>query len=149
MLCYQNDAPTIRHAIMRRLEKEPGVAIADLVIKEVKKGDKITRTGVELEAQDDHIAVGVWIIIMDRVQDEGLIDARSFFDLKPQFELRQVHNEVDEIAEQIKAARRQAGVGRLLWRPGMERERHDVLGTGRRGRWSVRQPNDAEAHANR
>jgi hypothetical protein len=59
---------------------------------------------------------------------------RSRFDLPPLFELRHVHNEIDEIAEQYKAARADFWKhGRVLPAEMPERE---MSGTGLRGRWT-------------
>lgn len=135
MLTY-DDEPTIRHAIWKRLKKERGVDIVDIQIKEVKKGDVVVREGQRSFAPDDHIAVGVWLIVTDRTSEEGIPDVRGFFDLPVSFELRQVHNEIDEIAEAVKKARKLAGVSKLIWTPQRDRHRAPIVGTGLRGRWA-------------
>ena len=115
MLTYE-DEPTIRNAITKRLGKEPGVALY-----EVKATDRTT-----------HIHVAVGMILTDRATNGGVVDVTSEFDLPPSFDLIQLHNEIDEIAEGVKEARRKAGL-RVLYMPGQHREA--VKGTGMRGHW--------------
>lgn len=122
MLTYDDNA-TIRHAIIKRIDKEPNVAIADINMLN------------QPDAKPPHIQVGVWWFLKDSIQDAGLIDGRSFFDLPAEFEHRQLLNEIDEIAEQIKAVRRETTVGRLLWAPGKQQPRKAVAGRGLRGTW--------------
>jgi len=122
MLTY-DDNPTIRNAIMRRLSQEPGVDIVDIQI--TNKPD----------ASPPHIQVGVWTLLRDRVDAEGLIDPRSFFDLPAEFSHSHLLNEIDEIAEQIKEIRRKTKMGRLIWNPLAILKRETVKGTGLRGRW--------------
>lgn len=110
MLTYA-DEPTIRNAIMRRLDKERGVEICELKI--VPRGDCI-RVGIL--ATLDHALV-----------------LKSVFDLPPSFDYRHLHNEIDEIAEQYKMARRDFWQhGRALPKGQVERQ---MSGTGLRGRW--------------
>lgn len=130
-----DDEPTIRHAIWKRIKKEPGLDIVDIQIKEVKKGDVVTREGQSTFAPDDHIAVGVWLILTDRTHEEGIPDTRSFFDLPPEFSIWQVHNEIDEIVEASKKARKLAGL-KLIWTPKRDGQREPIIGTGLRGRWA-------------
>lgn len=111
------DNATIRNAILKRLDKEPGVQVAD----------------IRIEKMDDCIAVGVWAVIMD-VSDRALPDARSFFDLPLEFAHAHLLNEIDEIAEQIKAVRKKAGPF-AVFTPDVEHKRELLVGTGRRGRW--------------
>jgi hypothetical protein len=111
MLTYE-DEPTIRHAMMKRLDREPGVEICEIKIVKLR----------------DCISVGVLAVISHGPQ------FRSLFHLPLSFELRHVHNEIDEIAEQYKKGRaeffRQAHFGQQYvpdqW----------LLGTGLRGRWA-------------
>lgn len=112
MLTY-DDKPTINNAILKRLDKEPGVQIAE----------------IKIQKQPDCIAVGLWILL------DGWIDVRCFFDLPPEFGVIQIHNEIDECAEQCKRARSEAGFSQVAWVPGMEKSRHQVNGNGRRGNW--------------
>ena len=113
------DTPTIRNAIIKRLDKEPGVAVAD----------------IKIEGAKDHIKVGVWLMLTDTQQAGGIVDIRSFFDLPDEFEIGHLHNEIDEIAEHCKKARLKTGVGRILFMPGVDRKREFLTGTGLRGWW--------------
>lgn len=106
------DEPTIRWAILRRLDKEPGVQVCDIPIRDGGK---------------DGIRVGV---LAQLDGPDGLI-VRSRFDLPEVFELIHIHNEVDEIAEQYKAARAD------FWKHGrMPVSERAVAGNGIRGRWA-------------
>lgn len=117
MLTYE-DEPTIRNAMMKRLDdKTKGMGVADIIIVH----------------QDNCIKVAVWVIIIDRIQNEGLIDVRSHFDLPESFDIKHLHNEIDEIYDGCQKAR-EAAKTRLLWNPGAD-QRKPVLGTGLRGRW--------------
>ena len=122
MLTYADDA-TIRNAIHKRLGREAGCEIADIRI--VNQPD----------ATPPHIEVGVWGIIRDRVQDTGLIDTRSHFDLPAEFSHSHLLNEIDQVAEQVKAARTKTNVGRIVWEPGKTQPREALKGTGLRGLW--------------
>ncbi len=103
------DEPTIKHAIIRRLDKERGVKIYDTVVS----------------GHHDCIKVGVLLGV-----DNRLI-LKSIFDLPPEFELGHVHSEVDEIAEQVKKARTDS-----IIRTDLERTPEvKMSGTGLRGRW--------------
>lgn len=103
-----DDIPTIRHAIIKRLSVEPGVAVADIPI----------------ELAEDCIRVGVLATL-----GETLL-VRSRFDLPTEFEIGHLHNEIDEIAEQYKVARKD------FWSSGrMMVGEKAVPGTGLRGRW--------------
>lgn len=105
------DIPTIRNAIYRRLNAEPGVTICD-----IKFGHGL-----------NYIAVGVLATI-----DDGPI-TRSRFDLPIPFEHGHLIEEIDEIAEQFKAARKAhfgSGSGLILT---PERQ---LQGRGLRGRWA-------------
>lgn len=110
------DEGTIRNAILKRLGKEPGTAVADILV----------------EDHGDHIKVGVWVLLEDTVQLAGLIDIRARFDLPAEFEHSHLLNEIDEIAEACKEARRKAGIALLIAGPG---KREPLTGTGLRGRW--------------
>ncbi len=110
MLTYENE-PIIRRAILNKLDKEPGVEICDIEIEKLK----------------DCISVGILAVI-----SHGPI-FRSIFHLPLVFELRHVHNELDEIAEQYKKGRmeffRQAHYGQ------QDVPEQWLTGTGLRGRW--------------
>lgn len=108
------DENTVRHAISKRLGAEPGVHVLEIVIKEHKA----------------HIAVGVLWDVNDVVIGD------SIFHLPPSFEIGHIHNEVDEIAEQCKEAKRTFAL-RLA---GLSDDYtlSDVIkakGTGERGNW--------------
>ncbi len=122
MLTYE-DAPSIRNAIIKKLGTEPGVAIADLKIEQADEDGR------------KYIAVGVYLILTDRMTYGGVMDVKAFFDLPSEFEMRQVNNEIDEIAESIKAAKRAAGL-RVLYQPEKKKYRELLPGTGRRGSWN-------------
>lgn len=109
MLTFE-DEPTIRHAIMKRLDKERGVDISDVLIK----------------SHLDCIAVGILATI-----DDAIV-VRSRFDLPPEFDYRHLHNEIDQVAEQYKAARLDfTGRGHHLRQPEIQ-----LMGTGLRGLWA-------------
>jgi hypothetical protein len=76
-----DDAPTIRWAILKRLDKEPGVRVTRVVAKPFP----------------GFIGVGVEALVRDTLA------TRSHFRLAPQFGLADLHNQIDEIAEQLKA----------------------------------------------
>ena len=121
MLTYQ-DEPTIRNAILKRLDRERGVEIHDLLIR--PKHDAI----IEGRRVMTSIAVGILATL-----DHALV-IKSRFDLPPSFDYRHLHNEIDEIAEQYKSARRDFWAhGRVLPKGQVERE---MSGTGLRGRWA-------------
>lgn len=110
MLTY-HDLPTIKHAISKRLSKERGVKVCDIYVA----------------PGSDAISVGV-LTILDHTLNVG-----SRFDLPPEFEIGHLHNEIDEIAEQYKAARKDFwSRGRVLEMP----INPVVSGTGLRGLWA-------------
>lgn len=113
MLTYE-DEPTIRFALMRRLDKEPGVEICDL------------RVEPHLSEDPPFIAVGLVALL------GKLLITRSTFHLPPVFEHRHLLNELDEIAEQYKAARKEYFRGGMV----MKASEHELAGTGLRGRWA-------------
>lgn len=112
-----DDGTAVKHAIIKRIDEERGCSVAD----------------VKIEEQPDCIAVGVLIIIDDAISETGLLDIRSFFDLPLQFEMTEVHNQVDEIAEACKKARKAAGLS-FRFNPSTITYREKLPGTGRR-RW--------------
>lgn len=112
MLTYENE-PTIRFALIRRLDKEPGVKICDLQVVP------------HLHDDPPFIAVGVL------AQLGSLLITKSVFHLPAQFEHAHLLNEIDEIAEQYKAARLDFfGRGAVMREP--ERQ---LRGNGHRGLW--------------
>jgi hypothetical protein len=104
-----DDAPTIRHAIVKRLESEPGIRFVHVFAKPFP----------------GFIGVGVEAAIHDTLV------ARSHFRLPIQFELAALHREIDEIAEQYRAA----------WRAHLGTVRSDqteavqLAGNGVAGNW--------------
>jgi hypothetical protein len=113
MLNYEDGQPTIKFAIERRLDKEPGVRVLEVKIQP------------HPTAVPAFIAVGVLAII-----DEDLI-ATGTFHLPWEFEHIHLLNEIDEIAEGYKLARINVA---LEGKPG-EGMKRTLLGTGLRGRW--------------
>jgi hypothetical protein len=111
------DEPIIRRALQRRVGKEPGVTVLDIVIKNHLV----------------YIAVGILLDVDNKVI------VRSRFDLPPLFDLRMVHNQADEIAEACKEARRtMAGVGKDgMPDKGAISEEFRAKGTGVRGFWPL------------
>lgn len=109
-----SDDPIIKRALTRRLELFPGLAILELTIKDHK----------------EWIAVGVEWMLHDKIH------GTSAFHLPPQFELGQLHNEADEIYEQVKEAKRKMlFTGSMIPDLGAISERHEARGNGLRGNW--------------
>ena len=105
------DYPTIKHAIMKRLDKERGVDVLEIRILKRK----------------DCIAVGIhtWV--------DKMIDPLSLFELPLEFDYRLLHDEIDEVAEQLKAARKDHfGRGGLIQIRSPVRQ---MAGNGLRGNW--------------
>lgn len=114
MLTLEEDEPIIRNSITKRLDMEPGVRVLDIQIK----------------SHPNHIAVGVeWLV-------HELVHGTSIFHLPPSFEIGHVHNEIDEIAEGCKEAKRKFAL-HLAGLPdeGSISERFIAKGTGIRGNW--------------
>lgn len=103
-----DDTPTIRFAITRRLDAEPGVRVAE----------------IRFWRDDDCLKVGLLATL-----GESII-TRSRFDLPLRFEIGHLHNEIDEIAEQYKLARRDFFTAELP-----VSEEKELPGTGLRGNW--------------
>ncbi len=105
------DTPTIRNALYRRLNAELGVKICDI---KFARGAGFIRVGVLATIDDGPIA-------------------RSMFELPNPFEHGHLVDEIDEIAEQCKAARKEhfGRGGGLILTP--ERQ---LQGSGLRGRWA-------------
>lgn len=106
-----DDAPTIKNATIKRLDKERGVAVHEVY---VGKGDGCVRIGV--------------LCVLNRH-----IQVRSLFELPTEFDYRHLHNEIDQIAEQCKAAVKD------FWSRGRPEKVENVplRGTGLRGLWAV------------
>jgi hypothetical protein len=113
MLTHE-DEPTIRNAFMKRLERERGVKICEIKVVP------------HLKETPPFIAVGVLATLDDAVV------TRSLFHLPALWALRHLHNEIDEICEQMKAARKlHFGRGGAP----LKAPESQLLGTGLRGRW--------------
>lgn len=114
MLNYADDEPIIRNAIKKRLDAEPHVRVLDIQIKE----------------HPQHIAVGIEWMVAD------VVHGTSIFHLPPCFEIGHIHNEVDEIAEGCKEAKRKFALS-LAGIPEDHAisERYIAKGTGERGNW--------------
>lgn len=132
MLTYEDEA-LIKNAIWKRIHEKGKTEIADIQV--INKPDD----------SPPHIQVGIWCILKDRIQHEGLIDTRSFFDLPSEFDHKHLLNEIDEISEQIKDARRQTASSRLL-QAGIDLFRKAATGTGLRGRWGSNASQASERH---
>jgi len=123
MLTYEDEA-TIRNAIWKRLHEPGKTEIADIQV--VNNPD----------ATPPFIRVDIWFILKDRIQNEGLIDPRSHFDLPAEFERSHLLNEIDEIAEQLKFIRKDTKLTMLKFMGAIFGSRRKaVSGTGLRGRW--------------
>lgn len=109
MLTY-HDEPIIRNGVTKRLDKERGVRVIDV---KTKPGDGCLRVRV-LATIDD------------------VLHINGKFELPPEFDYKHLHNEIDQLAEQAKEARRD------FWAKGRpERvERMPLRGTGMRGLWA-------------
>jgi hypothetical protein len=106
---------------MKRLhDRARGWAIADIVIENHPK---------------DCIKVGVWLLLEKLGMDKAIHDVRSEFHQPCEFRLRDVHNEIDEIAEQAKKIEKQVRHTRTIWNPLARAPRMALMGTGLRGRW--------------
>lgn len=117
MLTYHDNEPQIRWAILKKLDLLPGVKIYDVIIR--------SRQTPGPKPKQDCIAVMIRATLFD-----GL-DVTSRFELPPEFELRHLHNEIDEIAEQYKAVFVDFwGRGHIIGAPDKV-----MAGTGLRGRW--------------
>lgn len=120
MLTYQDEA-TIRNTLWNKLHEPGKTEIADIQV--INHPDAVP----------PHIQVGIWFVLKDRIQVEGLIDPRSFFDLPAEFDRKHLLNEIDEISEQLKVVRQETAMASLVMRGPQPRK--VVVGTGLRGRW--------------
>lgn len=109
MLTYA-DSPTIKNAITKRLAKERGVIVHEVYVGE---GASCVRVAVLLVVN-------------------GHLQVRAMFELPQEFEYQHLHNEIDQIAEQCKEARRE------YWSRGRPERVENVplKGTGLRGLWA-------------
>lgn len=109
MLTY-DDEPTVKRAIQRRFGRERGVRILDI---HMLKGVESLSVGVSAEL-------------------DGALHLRGMFELPPSFDYRHLHDEIDQLSEQAKEARRD------FWLKGRPEAVDDVAlkGTGLRGLWA-------------
>ena len=121
------DLPTIQNAIRRRLDEERGVFVfLPILMQPYSAGDHY----LDLETRAYRVAGEPFIRVGMMTLLDHTIVTRSWFDLPDPFEHGHLLNEVDEIAEQLKEARKDHTVSSLT---AVERK---VKGTGLRGRWS-------------
>lgn len=126
-----DDTPTVRWAILRRLDKEPGVAPAELRFWKYHQGDAYpVNPDDEPEKWRWGTASAPFLRVRLILMLGDFMHLTSRFDLPVPFELGHVHDEIDEIAEQCKKARRDFFTEAL---PVSEEKR--IEGTGLRGRW--------------
>lgn len=121
------DIPTIRFAIRWRLDGEPGsYVIEPTLVQPIKKGEWYAdiNTRLDMRAREDFIRVVVLIGL------GMMIHVRSEFHLPDPFEHGHLLNEIDQIAEKLKEARKEAFSSPL--RVGAVRK---LEGTGTRGNW--------------
>lgn len=111
MFLTKDDHSTIKHIIETRLGSLPGVAILETRIRNL---DDCIRCGVLLDVDNLELSV------------QGL------FELPPVFDKTQLFNEVDEVAEAVKAARLERKFTRLEPAP-LQRP---LPGNGLRGNWA-------------
>lgn len=105
-----DDIPTVKHAIVKRLDAEPGI--------------------VSVHTEFQRRPYGLAVILEINLGNYGdkCVIVKSQFDLPELFEHAHVIDEIDQIAEHVKLARRTA----FAVQPG---ERIEMKGTGRRGLW--------------
>lgn len=118
-----DDEPTIRWAIIKRLDKEPGIRVLEVRCKR------------HMEGTLEVIKVGVQVFIGDQ------ITAISRFDLPGSFYHNQLLNEIDEMAEHFK----QALLKFTLLGEGKERAA-SIAGNGLRGNWTFEDKPHAIVH---
>lgn len=123
----QDDTPTIRFAIQRRLSLEPGVRICDIKFEKYERGDPYCDPVNHLWAIADEPFIRVGLV----AALGSSIITRSRFDLPVPFEHGHLIAEIDEIAEQYKEARRDVFTADLP-----VSEEKTVRGTGMRDRWA-------------
>lgn len=108
-----DDNPTIRWAIIKRLDKEPNIRVLDVLMKQHDEGN-----GQKV------IHIGVQVFVGES------ITAISRFDLPEQFTHAHLVNEIDQMAEHFKKALVDFTLGDK-GRSGAE----TIPGTGLRGAW--------------
>jgi|SRR6185312_359318 len=122
------DTPTIRFAMIRRLDKEPGIEVCDLKFEKYAIGDRYR----DFDKGEWSIAAVPFIRVGLVATVGSAIVTRSKFDLPVPFSHQHLINEIDEIAEQFKAARKDFfGRGGAILTPEKQ-----LAGSGLRGRWA-------------
>jgi len=124
----EDAGPTIRWAILKRLDKEPGANLIDGSVKHCVPGDLYWN----FDENRQEVAVLPFFRVGTLIELDRLILTRSRFDLPIPFELRHLHNEIDEIAEHFKAVRREFYGRGAPWLAGTEKQ---LKGNGMRGNW--------------
>ena len=126
----EDAAPTIRWATTKRIEKEPGLRLVDGGIQHFRQGDPYWDydAGAESTAVLPFFRVNLFIEIRAL-----MIRMESRFDLPIPFELRHLHNEIDEIAEQAKQIKSEVLVGGKPMLVGVDKV---LQGNGMRGNWA-------------
>lgn len=122
MLTYLDEA-TIRNAIDKRLSDPGKTDVVDVDVENFP------------DAKPPYMKVSVWCLFKDRINHDGLVDARSYFELPESFHHSHLLNEIDQIAEQHKDVRRKTRISSIFFRLGMPQKREIVVGTGLRGMW--------------
>ena len=115
----EDSCPIVQRAIMRRVDTEPGVKICSIKMKHHK---------------GDCLRVGLQYFILG---DDGTeLIGRSLFELPEIFEHSHLLNEIDQVCEQIKAAKKEHfGLASRGSPSGTEKT---LQGTGLRGLWPGR-----------
>lgn len=114
--------------MLKRLDREPGAKLVDGSIKHCLAGESYW----DFDANKETMAFLPFFRVGTLIELDHVILTRSRFDLPIPFELRHLHNEIDEIAEHFKAVRREyygRGAPMLV---GTEKQ---LRGNGMRGNW--------------
>lgn len=122
------DTATIEWAIRRRLDQEPGAFVfIPILTQAYRKGDWY-RPNPDLDmlasVKEPFVRVGVMIELGKTIL------LRAKFDLPDPFEHGHLLNEVDEIAEKCKEARKG------FFTSPLSAQERKLSGTGMRGRWN-------------
>lgn len=107
MLTIEDDS-TIRHAIWKRLSAEPGVILHkfdDIGIRARKERPR--RSSLRKETVGIDIQVTMYVQPIVGIETGCVLKLTSAIQAPAQFEHSALLNEIDELAEQVKAARRQ------------------------------------------
>lgn len=106
------DRDTIRHAIWKRLVAEPGVDIR-------KFEDIVIRLRKDKRAVE--IALRIWVRPIPGFETGTVLKLSSGITAPLQFEHSRLLNEIDEVAEQIKATRREhLGISSSVLKPSVQ-----------------------------